>query len=116
MARIAGVDLRGDKKVFVSLLGIYGIGRCRAIKITQATDIDKDKLVKDLNEQEVLRLRDFIESSYKVEGSLKSEIFLNLKRLKEINCYRGVRHKRGLPAHGQRTHSNAKTRRSKGRR
>jgi small subunit ribosomal protein S13 len=110
MARIAGVDLPRDKRVEIGLTYIFGIGRTTANKILQATGINPDTRVKDLTEDEVVRLREYIDKNVKVEGDLRREIAMNIKRLMEIGCYRGIRHRRGLPVRGQRTKTNARTR------
>ncbi|GAV23845.1 30S ribosomal protein S13 [Carboxydothermus pertinax] len=110
MARIAGVDLPRDKRVEIALTYIYGIGRPTANVILKKTGINPDTRVKDLTEEEVAKLRDEIEKNYKVEGDLRREISLNIKRLIEIGCYRGIRHRKGLPVRGQRTRTNARTR------
>jgi small subunit ribosomal protein S13 len=110
MARIAGVDLPRDKRVEIGLTYIFGIGRTTANKILEATGINPDTRVRDLTEEEVIRLRDYIDKNVKVEGDLRREIALNIKRLVEIGCYRGIRHRRGLPVRGQRTKTNARTR------
>ncbi|MFD1673126.1 30S ribosomal protein S13 [Alicyclobacillus fodiniaquatilis] len=110
MARIAGVDLPRDKRVEVGLTYIYGIGRTTSNKILALTGIDPNRRVNELTEEEVIRLRDAIDKNLKVEGDLRREIALNIKRLVEIGCYRGVRHRRGLPVRGQRTKTNARTR------
>ena len=110
MARIAGVDIPNNKRVEIALTYIYGIGRTSANKILEKTGINPDTRAKDLTEDEVAKLRDVIESSYTVEGDLRRDVALNIKRLVEINCYRGVRHRKGLPVHGQRTKTNARTR------
>ncbi|GAV24668.1 30S ribosomal protein S13 [Carboxydothermus islandicus] len=110
MARIAGVDLPRDKRVEIALTYIYGIGRPTANVILKKTGINPDTRVKDLTEEEVAKLRDEIEKNYKVEGELRREISLNIKRLIEIGCYRGIRHRKGLPVRGQRTRTNARTR------
>ncbi len=110
MARIEGVDLPRDKRVEIGLTYIYGIGRKTAGDILQATSVSPDTRVKDLTEAEVGALRDFITSNYTVEGELRRETQLNIKRLTEIGCYRGWRHRRHLPARGQRTRTNARTR------
>ncbi|WP_067621106.1 30S ribosomal protein S13 [Alicyclobacillus acidiphilus] len=110
MARIAGVDLPRDKRVEVGLTYIFGIGRTTSNKILAATGIDPNRRVSELTEDEVIRLRDEIDRTTKVEGDLRREIALNIKRLTEIGCYRGVRHRRGLPVRGQRTKTNARTR------
>ena len=109
MARIAGVDLPRNKRVEVALTYIYGIGAPSARKILEATAVDPDRRVQDLNDEEVNRLRRVIENQYKVEGALRSEVSMNIKRLMDIGCYRGLRHRRGLPVRGQRTHTNART-------
>jgi small subunit ribosomal protein S13 len=113
MARIVGVDLPRNKKLVYALPYIYGIGLSLSKKILAATNIDPDKRTDDLTESEVNALRDEIEKNYQVEGDLRRNEGLNIKRLIEINCYRGQRHKRGLPARGQRTKTNARTRRGK---
>jgi small subunit ribosomal protein S13 len=110
MARIAGVDLPRDKRAEVALTYIYGIGRTTSNKILTMTGIDPDRRIKDLSEEEVIRLRDAIDKHVKVEGDLRRELALNIKRLVEIGCYRGYRHRRGLPVRGQRTKTNARTR------
>ncbi|WP_274653972.1 30S ribosomal protein S13 [Paenibacillus humicola] len=110
MARIAGVDLPRDKRVVIALTYIFGIGKTTSQKILQTTEISEDTRVRDLTEDEVSRLRDAIDRSVKVEGDLRREISLNIKRLIEIGCYRGIRHRRGLPVRGQRTKTNARTR------
>jgi small subunit ribosomal protein S13 len=108
MARIEGVDLPRDKRIEVGLTYIYGIGRPRSQEILDSTGIDPNKRVRDLNESEVTLLRDAV-SNYRVEGDLKREVQLNIKRLIEIGCYRGMRHRRHLPVRGQRTRTNART-------
>jgi len=110
MARIAGVDLPRDKRTVVALTYIFGIGRSRAEEIVKATGVDPDTRVRDLTEEEVTKLRDYIDKNYTVEGDLRREISMNIKRLMEIGCYRGLRHRRGLPVRGQRTRTNARTR------
>ena len=110
MARIAGVDIPNDKRVVISLTYIFGIGRTSAEKILSTIDIDPSRRVKDLTEEETIKIRNLIENDYKVEGSLRTEISYNIKRLMDISCYRGQRHKRGLPVRGQRTSTNARTR------
>ena len=109
MARIAGVDIPRDKRVEVSLRYIYGIGPTFSRQVLKTTGIDPDVKVRDLTEDEVNRLRDVIDKNYMVEGDLRREVNLNIRRLIEIGCYRGMRHRRGLPAHGQRTRTNART-------
>lgn len=110
MARIAGVDIPRDKRVEISLTYIYGIGRKTANQVIEATGVNKDTRVRDLTEDEVNKLREFIDKNIKVEGDLRREIALNIKRLIEIGSYRGIRHRRGLPVRGQRTKTNARTR------
>lgn len=110
MARIAGVDIPNEKCIEVSLTYIYGIGRTSARKICEKTSIDPTRKVKDLSEDETIKIRSVIENEYKVEGALRGEVSFNIKRLMDVNCYRGMRHKRGLPVHGQRTRTNARTR------
>ena len=110
MARIAGVDIPREKRVDISLRYIYGIGPTLAQKICTQTQVRPETKVRDLTEDEVARLRDVIEHGYKVEGDLRREVNLNIKRLIEIGCYRGLRHRRGLPVRGQRTRTNARTR------
>jgi small subunit ribosomal protein S13 len=109
MARIAGVDLPKSKRIEVALTYIYGIGDSRAHEILDATGVDPDRRTVDLTDDDVNQLRREIEGSYKVEGALRTEISMNIKRLMDIGCYRGVRHRRGLPVRGQRTHTNART-------
>ncbi|MBZ4654412.1 MAG: ribosomal protein [Peptococcaceae bacterium] len=110
MARIAGVDLPREKRVEIGLTYIYGIGRATAQKILQKTGVNPDTRVRDLTEDEVNKLREVIDKEHKVEGDLRREVSLNIKRLMEIGCYRGLRHRRGLPVRGQRTKTNARTR------
>ncbi len=110
MARIAGVDLPREKRVEVGLTYIFGIGRTSAVKILEETGINPDTRVKDLTEDEVAKLRDIIDKDYKVEGDLRRSVALDIKRLVEIGCYRGTRHRKGLPVRGQRTKTNARTR------
>jgi small subunit ribosomal protein S13 len=110
MARIAGVDLPKDKRVEIALTYIYGIGKTTAQKILGQTRVNPDTRVKNLTEEEVNRLRELIDKEIKVEGDLRREIALNIKRLMEIGCYRGLRHRRGMPVRGQRTKTNARTR------
>ena len=114
MARIAGVDIPRNKRVVISLTYIYGIGKTTAKKILAATGLSEDVRVKDLTEDEVTKIRREIEN-YKVEGDLRREVALNIKRLMEIGSYRGLRHRRGLPVRGQRTKTNARTRKGKAR-
>ncbi|MDZ4064072.1 MAG: 30S ribosomal protein S13 [Coriobacteriia bacterium] len=110
MARISGVDLPRDKRVEIGLTYIYGIGLTTSQTILRETGIDPDTRVRNLTEEEVVRLREFIDRGLKVEGDLRREVSQNIKRLMEIGCYRGLRHRRGLPVRGQRTHTNARTR------
>ena len=110
MARIAGVDIPREKRLEISLTYIYGIGRTRAREITDALSIDPDTRVRDLTDDEVARIRNHIEATLKVEGDLRREVQQDIKRKMEIGCYQGLRHRRGLPVHGQRTHTNARTR------
>ena len=110
MARISGIDLPRDKRIEVALTYIYGIGPARATKVLEVTGIDPDIRVKDLTEEQEAKLRDAIEHHYIIEGDLRRETAMNIKRLSEIGCYRGMRHRRGLPVHGQRTKTNARTR------
>ena len=110
MARIAGVDLPRDKRVEIGLTYIFGLGRTRAIETVKGIRVNPNTRVRDLSEEEVVRLRDWIDSHYKVEGDLRREVQQDIKRKIEIGCYQGIRHRRGLPVHGQRTHTNARTR------
>ncbi|MBO8129574.1 MAG: 30S ribosomal protein S13 [Peptococcaceae bacterium] len=110
MARIAGVDLPRDKRVEVALTYIYGIGRSTAQQLLARTNVNPDTRVRDLTEDEVTRLRELIDKEYIVEGDLRREVSMNIKRLIEIGSYRGLRHRRGLPVRGQRTNTNARTR------
>ena len=110
MARIAGVDIPNQKRVEIALTYIYGIGQTSAKEILAKTGINPDTRAKDLTEAEVAKLRDEIEANYTVEGDLRREVALNIKNMVEINCYRGIRHRKGLPVRGQRTKTNARTR------
>jgi len=110
LARISGVDLPREKRVEIGLTYIYGIGHTTAEKVVRETGINPDTRVRDLTEEEVVRLREYIDRNIKVEGDLRREVSQNIKRLMEIGCYRGLRHRRGLPVRGQRTHTNARTR------
>ena len=109
MARISGVDLPRNKRIEIALTYLYGIGRTRSGQILQATGIDPDTRTYDLTDEDASRLRREIEQNYKVEGALRTEVSMNIKRLMDIGCYRGLRHRRGLPVRGQRTHTNART-------
>jgi len=109
MARIAGVDLPRNKRIEVALTYIYGIGASTAARILAQTGVNPDRRVHELTDDEVNRLRRVIENQYKVEGALRTEVSMNIKRLMDIGCYRGLRHRRGLPVRGQRTHTNART-------
>jgi small subunit ribosomal protein S13 len=113
MARIAGVDLPRNKRIVIALQYIYGVGESRARKLLDATGIREDVRTYDLSEEDVSRLRREIEQNFKVEGALRTEVSMNIKRLMDIGCYRGLRHRRGLPVRGQRTHTNARTRKGK---
>jgi len=110
VARISGVDIPNDKRLVISLTYIFGIGPTSARQICQRTGVDESRRVKDLTEDENIKIRDCIENDFKVEGALRSEITFNIKRLMDIGCYRGQRHKRSLPCRGQRTKTNARTR------
>jgi small subunit ribosomal protein S13 len=114
MARIAGVDLPRDKRVEIGLTYVYGVGRTRALNTLVATGIDPNTRVRDLDDAQVKQLRDHIEANFQVEGDLRREVAQSIKRKVDIGCYQGIRHRRGLPVRGQRTHTNARTR--KGRR
>ena len=110
MARISGVDLPREKRVEIGLTYIYGIGRVSSNKILAAADVNPDTRVKDLTDEEVARIRDVIDGEYTVEGDLRREVAMNIKRLQEIGCYRGIRHRKSLPVRGQKTKTNARTR------
>ena len=110
MARIAGVDLPRGKRVDIALTYIYGIGRATALQILSTTGVNWERKIDDLSADEVNEIRKELEQNYKVEGDLRREISTNIKRLMDIGCFRGLRHRRGLPVHGQRTHTNARTR------
>jgi len=110
VARIAGVDLPRNKRTIVALTYIFGIGQTRAAKVIDGTGVDSSKRTDELSEDEVKRLRDYIDANYKVEGDLRREVSMNIKRLMDLNTYRGLRHRRGLPVRGQRTHTNARNR------
>ena len=115
MARVAGIEINNDKKLWVSLMEIYGIGEAKAHKLCEETKIDENTFVKDLTEGELDVIRKYIETNYEVEGELRQGIYRNIKRLKDIRNYRGIRHKLGLPVRGQRTRHNARTRKGKSR-
>ena len=110
MARIAGVDLPREKRVEIGLTYIYGIGRASSVKILEKANVNPDTRVRDLTDEDVGRIRDAIDETVTVEGDLRREIAMNIKRLQEIGCYRGVRHRKGLPVRGQKTKTNARTR------
>ena len=110
MARIAGIDLPREKRIEIGLTYIYGIGRTSATKILEMAEIDPDIRVKDLTDEQEAKLRDVIDKNFTIEGDLRRQVALNIKRLTEIGCYRGLRHRRGLPVRGQRTKTNARTR------
>jgi small subunit ribosomal protein S13 len=110
MARLAGVDIPRDKRVVIALTYIYGIGRTRSIEILKSTEIDENVRVKDLSDDQLVALRDYIEANYKVEGDLRREVAADIRRKVEIGSYEGLRHRRGLPVRGQRTKTNARTR------
>jgi small subunit ribosomal protein S13 len=110
MARLAGVDIPRDKRVVIALTYIYGVGRTRSNEILAATEIDENIRVKDLSDDQLIALRDYIEGNYKVEGDLRREVTADIRRKVEIGSYQGIRHRRGLPVHGQRTKTNARTR------
>ncbi len=110
MARLVGVDLPRDKRLEVALTYIFGIGKTRALQTLEATGINPDLRVKDLSDEDLIKLRDWLEANYKVEGDLRREVAADIRRKVEIGCYQGLRHRRGLPVRGQRTHTNARTR------
>lgn len=113
MARIAGVNIPTQKRVIIALTYIYGIGKVKAKEIVAKLGVDESKRVNELSDQEVLRIREIIDADYLVEGDLRREISMNIKRLMDLGCYRGLRHRKGLPVRGQRTHTNARTRKGK---
>lgn len=113
MARISGIDIPNDKHICIALTSIFGIGRSKADKILDDLHIGKNLKTKDLSEEEMVKIREYIENKCSIEGDLRREVSQNIKRLIEINSYRGIRHKRGLPVRGQRTHTNARTRRGR---
>lgn len=110
MARIAGIDLPKNKRMEIALTYIYGIGRTTALRILEETGLDPSMKTDQLSEVDVAKIREVLDHSYKVEGDLRREIGMNIKRLMDLGCYRGLRHRRGLPVHGQRTHTNSRTR------
>jgi small subunit ribosomal protein S13 len=110
VARLAGVDLPREKRLEIALTYVFGIGRTRAVQTLAATGVSPDVRVRDLSDEDVVKLRDWIDANYKVEGDLRREIAQDIRRKVEIGCYQGIRHRRGLPVHGQRTHTNARTR------
>jgi small subunit ribosomal protein S13 len=110
LARIAGVNIPTGKRVVISLTYIHGIGRTKAVEICKKVDIPLERRVSDMTDGELMRVRDLIDSDYQVEGELRREAAMNVKRLMDLGCYRGLRHRRGLPVRGQRTHTNARTR------
>jgi small subunit ribosomal protein S13 len=110
MARLVGVDLPREKRLEVALTYIYGIGKTRATQTLEATGISPDLRVKDLGDEDLIKLRDWLEANYKIEGDLRREVAADIRRKVEIGCYQGLRHRRGLPVRGQRTHTNARTR------
>jgi small subunit ribosomal protein S13 len=113
MARLSGVDLPRDKRLEVALTYIYGVGRTRALETLENTGVSGDTRVYDLNEDDLLKLRDWIDANYQVEGDLRREVQADIRRKIEIGCYQGIRHRRGLPVHGQRTKTNARTRKGR---
>jgi small subunit ribosomal protein S13 len=113
VARIAGVNIPTQKRVLIALTYIFGIGRVMSKEIVKKAGIDESRRVNDLSDQEILRIREIIDRDYKVEGDRRREISMNIKRLTDLGCYRGLRHRRGLPVRGQRTHTNARTRKGK---
>lgn len=113
MARIAGVNIPTNKRVVISLRYIYGIGPTTAVKICEQLGIAAERRVNQLSDDEILRIRELIDREYRVEGDLRREVSMNIKRLMDLGCYRGLRHRRGLPVRGQRTHTNARTRKGK---
>jgi small subunit ribosomal protein S13 len=110
LARIAGVNIPTQKRVVIALTYIYGIGRTQSRKICERVGIPEQRRVNELTEEEIIRIRETIDRDYEVEGDLRREVAMNIKRLMDLGCYRGLRHRRGLPVHGQRTHTNARTR------
>jgi small subunit ribosomal protein S13 len=115
MARLVGVDLPREKRMEIALTYIFGIGRTRSLETLKGAGVDANKRVKDLTDEEVVALRDWIDTNYRVEGDLRREVASDIRRKIEIGCYQGIRHRRGLPVRGQRTHTNARTRKGKAR-
>ena len=115
MARIAGVNIPTQKRLPIALTYIHGIGRTKAVEICGSCDIPLERRVHELTDDEVIRIREAIDRDYQVEGDLRREVAMNIKRYMDLGCYRGVRHRKGLPVHGQRTHTNARTRKGKAR-
>ncbi|MCS6887266.1 30S ribosomal protein S13 [Chloroflexus sp.] len=113
MARIAGVDIPRNKKIEIAITYIYGIGRSNGMEILRKANVNPERRVRDLTEEEVGRIREIVDREYRVEGDLRREVQLNIKRLMDIGCYRGLRHRRGMPVRGQRTRTNARTRRGR---
>lgn len=113
MARIAGVNIPTKKRVVIALTSIYGIGHAKAHQICSKVAIPGERRVNELTDDEILRIRETIDASYRVEGDLRRDVSMNIKRLVDLGCYRGIRHRKGLPVHGQRTHTNARTRKGK---
>jgi small subunit ribosomal protein S13 len=110
MARLVGVDLPREKRLEIALTYIYGVGRSRALETLKQTGVNADQRVRDLSDEDLVKLRDWIEANYRVEGDLRREVQADIRRKVEIGCYQGIRHRRGLPVRGQRTHTNARTR------
>lgn len=113
MARIAGVNIPSDKRVVIGLTYIYGVGNTRAQAICKDTKIDESIRVKDLTDDQLVQIREYVDKTFRLEGDLRREIWMNIKRLMDLGCYRGIRHRKGLPVRGQRTSSNARTRKGK---
>lgn len=113
MARIAGVNIPTEKRLVISLTYIYGVGKNKAKEICAKVGLSEDKRVKELSNDEVLKIREVIDADYRVEGDLRRDVSMNIKRLMDLGCYRGLRHRKGLPVRGQRTHTNARTRKGK---
>ncbi len=115
MARIAGVNIPTQKRLPIALTYIHGIGRTKAVEICETCDVPLERRVHELTDDEVIRVREAIDRDYQVEGNLRREVAMNIKRYMDLGCYRGIRHRKGLPVHGQRTHTNARTRKGKAR-